>query len=156
MYIYRERRVYIERVLEQNASATVHEQLVMPLYIFALHYLYVCVYIYILYIYIYYIIYIIYIHLVFFYPYDQIYLFICWFIHFIYLFIIYSYLLVYLLICFNYLFIRQDQLILLVYRPDQPYFKQKQINNTTKFWPTVFFNLLFSVFFFFFFWKNEK
>ena len=58
MYIYRERRVYIERVLEQNASATVHEQLVMPLYIFALHYLYVCVYIYI--IYIYYIIYILY------------------------------------------------------------------------------------------------
>ena len=60
MYIYRERRVYIERVLEQNASATVHEQLVMPLYIFALHYLYVCVYIYIIYIYILYYLY--YIH----------------------------------------------------------------------------------------------
>ena len=149
MYIYRERRVYIERVLEQNASATVHEQLVMPLYIFVLHYLYVCVYIYIIYIYILYYLY--YIHTFSIFLPLRSNLFIYLLIYSFYLFIIYSYLLVYLLICFNYLFIRQDQLILLVYRPDQPYFKQKQINNTTKFWPTVFFNLLFSGFFFFFF-----
>ena len=32
-----------------------------------------------------------------------------------------------------------DQVKLLVYGPDQPYFKQKQKNNITKFWLTGFF-----------------
>ena len=44
-------------------------------------------------------------------------------------------------------YIRRDQVNLLVYRPDRPYFKQKQKNNIKKFWPTgIFFNLLFSAF----------
>ena len=43
--------------------------------------------------------------------------------------------------------VRLDQVNLLVDRPDRPYFKQKQKNNITKFWPTdFFFNLLFSDF----------
>ena len=42
--------------------------------------------------------------------------------------------------------IRRDQVNLLVYGPDQLYFKQKQ-KNITKFWPTgFFFNLRFSAF----------
>ena len=42
--------------------------------------------------------------------------------------------------------IRRDQNNLLVYGPDQLYFKQKQ-KNITKFWPTgFFFNLRFSAF----------
>ena len=42
--------------------------------------------------------------------------------------------------------IRQDQVNLLVYGPDQLYFTQKQ-KNITKFWPTgFFFNLRFSAF----------
>ena len=32
--------------------------------------------------------------------------------------------------------IRGDQVNFLVYGPDRPYFKQKQKNNITKFWPT--------------------
>ena len=48
--------------------------------------------------------------------------------------------------------IRWDQVNLLVYGPDRPYFKQKQKTNVTKFWPTGFFlNLLFSAF-----WKKNK
>ena len=35
--------------------------------------------------------------------------------------------------------VRRDQVNLLVYGPDRPYFKQKQKNNITKFWPTDFF-----------------
>ena len=34
---------------------------------------------------------------------------------------------------------RQEQANLLVYGPDRPYFKQKQKNDITKFWPTGFF-----------------
>ena len=35
--------------------------------------------------------------------------------------------------------IMRNQVNLLVYRPDRPYFKQKQKNNITKFWATGFF-----------------
>ena len=35
--------------------------------------------------------------------------------------------------------LRQDQVNLLVYRPDRLYFKQKQKNNITTFWPAGFF-----------------
>ena len=35
--------------------------------------------------------------------------------------------------------IRQDQVNLLIYCPERIYFKQKQKNNVTKFWPTGFF-----------------
>ena len=35
--------------------------------------------------------------------------------------------------------LRRDQVHLLVYGPDRPYFKQKQKNDITKFWPTGFF-----------------
>ena len=48
--------------------------------------------------------------------------------------------------------IRRDQVNLLVYGSDWPYFKQKQKNNITKFWPTGFFLYLF----FSDFWKKEK
>ena len=44
---------------------------------------------------------------------------------------------------------RRDQVHLLVYGPDRPYFKQKQENNITKFWlflKLTFFNLLYSAF----------
>ena len=45
---------------------------------------------------------------------------------------------------------RRDQVNLLVYGPDQPYFKQKQKNNITKLCSTgLFLNLLF-----FAFWKK--
>ena len=36
-------------------------------------------------------------------------------------------------------YLRQNKVNLLVYGPDWPYFKQKQKNNITKFWPTDFF-----------------
>ena len=43
--------------------------------------------------------------------------------------------------------IRREQVNLLVYEPDRPYFKQKQKNDITKFWLTgLFLNLLFSAF----------
>ena len=35
--------------------------------------------------------------------------------------------------------VRRDQVNLLVYGPDRTYFKQKQRNIITKFWPTCFF-----------------
>ena len=41
--------------------------------------------------------------------------------------------------------LRRDQVDLMVYGPDQLYFKQKQ-KNITEFWQTGFFNLLFSAF----------
>ena len=42
---------------------------------------------------------------------------------------------------------RRDQVNLLVYGPDRPYFQQKQKNDFTEFWPTgIFLNLLFSAF----------
>ena len=39
--------------------------------------------------------------------------------------------------------LRQDQVNLLVYGPDRLYFKQKQKNNLTAFWPAGFFLILF-------------
>ena len=35
--------------------------------------------------------------------------------------------------------VSSDQVNFLVYGPERPYFKQKQKNNITKFWPIVFF-----------------
>ena len=35
--------------------------------------------------------------------------------------------------------LRRDQVNLLVYRPDRPYFKQKQKSNIAEIWPTGFF-----------------
>ena len=40
------------------------------------------------------------------------------------------------------IFLRRDQVNLLVYGPNQPYFEQKQ-KNITKFWPSGVFLLLF-------------
>ena len=42
--------------------------------------------------------------------------------------------------------LRQDQVNLLLYRLNQPHFKQKQKNDITKFSPTDFFSLLSSAF----------
>ena len=43
--------------------------------------------------------------------------------------------------------LRQEQFNLLVYGSARPYFKQKQKNNITKFWPAGFFqNVLISAF----------
>ena len=42
--------------------------------------------------------------------------------------------------------IRQDQVNLLTYGPDRPYFKQKQKKNAKNFGQLDFFNLLFSAF----------
>ena len=43
--------------------------------------------------------------------------------------------------------LRRDQVNLLVYWPDRPYFKQKQKNYITTFWPTSFFlNVFLSAF----------
>ena len=45
------------------------------------------------------------------------------------------------------MFLRRDQVNLLVYGPGRPCFKRKQKNNITKIWLTrFFFNLLFSAF----------
>ena len=49
------------------------------------------------------------------------------------------------------LLIRRDQVNVLVYRPDRPYFKQKKKNNITKFWPFGFF-----FYFIFCFLKKKK
>ena len=50
-------------------------------------------------------------------------------------------------------FLRQDQVNLLVYGPDRPYFKQKQKKNSiTKFWPTGFF----LIYYFLLFEKKER
>ena len=53
---------------------------------------------------------------------------------------------------FNLLNIRQDQVNLLVYGPNRPYFKQKQENNITKFWPSGFFTVYYTLLF----EKNKK
>ena len=45
-------------------------------------------------------------------------------------------------------YLRQDKVNLLVYRPDRPYFKQKQKNDTAK---LLIFNLLYSAF-----WRKNK
>ena len=37
---------------------------------------------------------------------------------------------------FYWKYLRQGKVNLLVYGPNRPYFKQKQKNNITKFWPT--------------------
>ena len=36
-------------------------------------------------------------------------------------------------------YLKQNKVNVLVYWPDRPYFKQKQKNNITNFWPTGFF-----------------
>ena len=40
---------------------------------------------------------------------------------------------------FEWKYLRQSKVNLLVFRPDRPYFKQKQKNNIPKFWPAGFF-----------------
>ena len=48
--------------------------------------------------------------------------------------------------------VRRDQVNLLVYGPDRPYFKQKQKNNISKFWLSG----LFLIYYFLLFQKNKK
>ena len=49
-----------------------------------------------------------------------------------------------------YFILRRDQVNLLVYARNRPYFKQKQKNNITKFWPTG----LFLIYYFLLFEKK--
>ena len=51
-----------------------------------------------------------------------------------------------------YFILRRDQVNLLVYGRNRPYFKQKQKNNITKFWPTG----LFLIYYFLLFEKKRN